>query len=127
MGLDLESADPLPVVFQADGQASAAPSRPDPGLGALHLYKKTMVPLLLVVAALLLLAGGVAIAVAVRGAADAAGAGLARRARLVACFAFPTACVLAGGAWLFRRDVRRAESRLRNRPAGRRQGGPAGG
>jgi len=119
LGADPEPAGPLPVAFPADGLAIAAPRRPHPGRGALHLYEKTMVPLLLVVAGLLLLAGGVAIGVGASGAADAAGAGLARRAQFVAYCAFPTACVLAGGAWLFHRDVRRAESRLRNRPAGR--------
>ncbi|HUU22307.1 MAG TPA: hypothetical protein VM389_07195 [Phycisphaerae bacterium] len=82
-----------------------------------HQFKRFMIPLLLVTGVLLFVLGGAALAL--QGSlesAETAGQGsllASKSARWSAVAAFPLGAILLLGAWLFRRDVRRAEKGAR--------------
>ncbi len=63
-----------------------------------HMYKKTMIPLLLVVGAMLVVIGFIAAAMVFGETPDP-------RMKLVMFVSFPLAAAVLAGAWLFRRDV----------------------
>lgn len=67
-----------------------------------HMYKKTMIPLLLVVGAMLVVIGLVAAAMVLSATPEQK---FDPRMKLVLFVSFPLAAVVLTGAWLFRRDV----------------------
>lgn len=77
-----------------------------------HQYQKTMVPLLIVLAAALVAVGLMCLAMA--GGVElfgVAGASVRRKARLIALCAIPLAALLGFGAWWFHAEVVRREGR----------------
>ncbi|MDY6914362.1 MAG: hypothetical protein SVT52_07900 [Planctomycetota bacterium] len=107
------------VPMEADGlaarKARAATFQTQHRIAHAHQYKRTMIPLLLVVGVLLFILSGVTMFVLLTGR-SAGGAGpemsqnlLMRNGVWLVVFAMPLGAILLVGAWLFHRDVSQAE------------------
>ncbi len=70
-----------------------------------HMYKKTMIPLLLVVGAMLVVIGLVAAAMVLSATPEQKFYTWYPRMKLLLFVSFPLAAAVLAGAWLFRRDV----------------------
>lgn len=87
---------------QQGGRTSARHAR-----AHVHAYKKTMIPLLLVVAAILAVVGALATSMLIRAGQTARQTQWEAWLTFVALVSFPLAAILLFGAWLFHREVKR--------------------
>lgn len=87
---------------QQGGRISARHAR-----AHVHAYKRTMIPLLLVVAAILAVVGALATSMLIRAGAAARETRWEAWLTFVALVSFPLAAILLFGAWLFHREVKR--------------------
>ncbi|MDY7009185.1 MAG: hypothetical protein SVV80_00305 [Planctomycetota bacterium] len=73
-----------------------------------HMYKKTMIPLMLVVGAMLILVGFIAVDMVFRADPEQEFYTWYSRMKIVMYASFPLAAVVLAGAWWFHRDVNKA-------------------
>ena len=73
----------------------------------IHAYKRTMIPLLLVVAAILAVVGALAVSMLLRAGQAARQTQWEAWLTFVALVSFPLAAILLVGVWLFHREVKR--------------------
>ncbi len=105
----------LAAISSPTGSSTPGAVRRRAGSGArdraqANQFRKTMIPVLLALAVLLFLVGGLSTAMAIRvGTFEQMGPGTVSRARILAICAFPVAIVLVAGAVMFHSDVKKAE------------------
>jgi hypothetical protein len=98
-------------VFAGEVSLSEATDREHVTVGAgyhrhhAHMYKKTMIPLMLVVGAMLVLIGFIAVVMVLRAEPDDKFYTWYGRMKIVMYVSFPLAAMVLVGAWWFRQDV----------------------
>jgi hypothetical protein len=111
-GVDPADLEGLPVGAEARAARKARAQGYDKQRTSVHAlqFKKTMIPLLLVVGVMLFILGGIVAAVVLPGAE---GRGLFSRPFAIAAVvaAFPLGAILLFGAWFFHRETKQSQDR----------------